>query len=149
MRGATAWRRFHEVRGTISTHTPHAGRDLDHLDRFGCAGISTHTPHAGRDYEPLNENADDYISTHTPHAGRDFVRSFRTPTSVLFQLTRPMRGATIGTADYVANYVPFQLTRPMRGATLTVTDGKILRSFQLTRPMRGATDALQREPPSA
>ena len=43
-------------------------------DPSGQLGISTHTPHAGRD---LGEDVLDLlaiISTHTPHAGRDAQR---------------------------------------------------------------------------
>ena len=77
----------------ISTHTPHAGRDIMKKKRIGGFGISTHTPHAGRDKlliyhyqetQHFNSHAPcgarrhkaeaDFItaiSTHTPHAGRD------------------------------------------------------------------------------
>ena len=35
--------------------------------------ISTHTPHAGRDMHPKAYHISCMISTHTPHAGRDGV----------------------------------------------------------------------------
>ena len=81
---------------TISTHTPHAGRDDGvPYSSLNSAAISTHTPHAGRDKSGTVEIAGDTgflltrpmrdvtqdvlgvsshfgISTHTPHAGRDF-----------------------------------------------------------------------------
>ena len=81
-----------------------------------------------------------------------------------FQLTRPMRGATVKCLDSRFAAEVFQLTRPMRGATLILKtlrlSGKtisthtphagrnkfacvlyfsFIRPFQLTRPMRGAT----------
>ncbi len=50
MRGATATPLFHFCPHSISTHTPHAGRDSDADSDFKyIIGISTHTPHAGRD----------------------------------------------------------------------------------------------------
>ena len=55
----------------ISTHTPHAGRDLSLLCIPIPPQISTHTPHAGRDDFASSEGANNTISTHTPHAGRD------------------------------------------------------------------------------
>ena len=124
----------------ISTHTPHAGRDLLRLHRSFILTISTHTPHAGRDLPFLSISellvsflltrpmrgatgplppvkAAAAISTHTPHAGRDVFSPFFAPCVLLFLLTRPMRGATqqIG---MVRNDRRFLLTRPMRGATL-------------------------------
>ena len=81
----------------ISTHTPHARRDLSHFAPYqkrqiflltrlmrgvtegqevscGIPDISTHTPHARRD-EPfiVQVNHSGAISTHTPHARRDEI----------------------------------------------------------------------------
>ena len=79
----------------ISTHTPHARRDMlfslsgMRVARFQLtrlmrgvtnsttvensrAAISTHTPHARRDLNPQrDEICPNFISTHTPHARRD------------------------------------------------------------------------------
>ena len=56
--------------------------------------ISTHTPHAGRDMVMEDAFKSELISTHTPHAGRDFTTGFRKWTIKIFLLTRPMRGVT-------------------------------------------------------
>ena len=80
----------------ISTHTPHAGRDAVYALWYSFSSISTHTPHAGRDASA--RVLSDYelsISTHTPHAGRDTRRHSTRRNTTSFQLTRPMRGATI------------------------------------------------------
>ena len=55
----------------VSTHTPHAGRDLFSklFTILGC--VSTHTPHAGRDGVYTICSWLQTVSTHTPHAGRD------------------------------------------------------------------------------
>mgnify|MGYP004572281903 CR=1 FL=1 len=101
----------------ISTHTPHAGRDV----LSGITGknlwISTHTPHAGRDPQILlffppfanfyshapcgarqfsssSPQTSRNISTHTPHAGRDGQDRRAGSGLWRFLLTRPMRGAT-------------------------------------------------------
>ena len=63
-------------------------------DRIVHNEISTHTPHAGRDVIAYNLKSQNKISTHTPHAGRDIkIRVLLNP--VQFLLTRPMRGVTI------------------------------------------------------
>ncbi len=102
---------------SISTHTPHAGRDAGNApgsDNFH--EISTHTPHAGRDKIFCYPQGYQGISTHTPHAGRDTASWTCCPCALTFQLTRPMRGAT-GRPRHQAAPAGFQLTRPMRGAT--------------------------------
>ena len=52
MRGATEHTRIRKQTKTISTHTPHAGRDEDIVVWSKGRYISTHTPHAGRDDRP-------------------------------------------------------------------------------------------------
>ena len=104
------------------------------------------------------------ISIHAPHAGRDRLRRLPLTHEILFQSTRPMRGAT--TAEHrpstsqsyfnprapcgarrfrLANAIKhllFQSTRPMRGATpMQQPMAQPVQQFQSTRPMRGATFA--------
>ena len=77
------------------------------------------------------------ISTHAPHARRDITLG-RTFPAHRFQLTRLMRGATIGKYEWeLAGQ--FQLTRLMRGATGQFAIAADNFAFQLTRLMRGAT----------
>ena len=57
---------------TVSTHTPHAGRDATTAAMTPATIVSTHTPHAGRDVESECPRPVNAVSTHTPHAGRDF-----------------------------------------------------------------------------
>ena len=101
----------------ISTHTPHARRDmsvhtmpviyirflLTRLMRgvtinsfffISIDNISTHTPHARRDTGKISLIASPIvISTHTPHARRDYL-TFSVFGSLQFLLTRLMRGVT-------------------------------------------------------
>ena len=49
MRGATKQMFGASSHLSISTHTPHAGRDYSPQPKYRSLGISTHTPHAGRD----------------------------------------------------------------------------------------------------
>ena len=80
----------------ISTHTPHARRDLIVLQcQTDIHPISTHTPHARRDHSFFHNNYSFFISTHTPHARRDLKKIQRRHILGLFQLTRLMRGVTI------------------------------------------------------
>ena len=71
MRGVTVPGPIVGANQTISTHTPHAGRDKTAGAGSDNYTISTHTPHAGRDPTLGAINKADPISTHTPHAGRD------------------------------------------------------------------------------
>ena len=132
----------------ISTHTPHAGRDIAPADKD--SGISTHTPHAGRDERKFE---DDQISTHTPHAGRDHDKSLiaglryfysHAPCGARhesvfdrdvwsFLLTRPMRGATSDHAHHTIHRPEHFYSHAPCGARLSAISPK----FLLTRPMRG------------
>ena len=80
MRGATHERSDPPAGAAISTHTPHAGRDVFESLKMIRRPISTHTPHAGRDAQQLNRILEVTISTHTPHAGRDDA-TFLVPSS--------------------------------------------------------------------
>ena len=59
------------------------------------------------------------VSIHAPHAGRDLCYQCHNVSPLVFQSTRPMRGATIYRRIQEAAE-QFQSTRPMRGATVTV-----------------------------
>ena len=71
MRGVTYYLHPLFILVVISTHTPHAGRDLSTFSNIRGFDISTHTPHAGRDIFSHISRSREIISTHTPHAGRD------------------------------------------------------------------------------
>ena len=62
-------------------------------------------------------NAFPVISIHAPHAGRDAGPLEKGRQIMLFQSTRPMRGAT-GRVEAARAEGIFQSTRPMRGATI-------------------------------
>ena len=44
------------------------------LNVSGLTTVSTHTPHAGRDSATVYVSNAYHVSTHTPHAGRDNIR---------------------------------------------------------------------------
>ena len=72
-------------------------------------------PCGARPAQPGKERADRHISTHAPLAGRDFIGNLPNQ-KLVFQPTRPLRGATRGTAGR-GDLAGFQPTRPLRGAT--------------------------------
>ena len=116
MRGVTLIRHHQMYLFAISTHTPHARRDIKKIPLPAPTGISTHTPHARRD-NPINTHVigdakflltrlmrgvtciirqtmgTATISTHTPHARRD-MNFGNVSRNDIFLLTRLMRGVT-------------------------------------------------------
>ena len=83
--------------------------------------ISTHTPHARRDADMLEKVLSAVISTHTPHARRDPVPEKLVKSVTAFLLTRLMRGVTILSLS-VLQLIAFLLTRLMRGVTIKLLD---------------------------
>ena len=101
------------------------------------------------------------LSFAAPLAGRDFGYLQSSNLSILFQSTRPLRGATahgqvckkhiiisihapLAGRDrnaFSPDTAPsqFQSTRPLRGATLSAARPALAETFQSTRPLRGAT----------
>ena len=125
----------------ISTHAPLAGRDLFHSRCFqmlpdfnprapcgarrrltpyrSCiAMISTHAPLAGRDYKSAFQTYNrTCISTHAPLAGRDLLLLSNPRRILLFQPTRPLRGATVGQGG-ILSLSPYFNPRAPCGARL-------------------------------
>ena len=100
--------------------------------------ISTHAPHAGSDLRHWHHHRHRRISTHAPHAGSDSIPWTTKQSSMRFQPTLPMRGATMIEVSCIFQYV-FQPTLPMRGATCNKRVHPWTCRFQPTLPMRGAT----------
>ena len=126
------------------------------------ADISIHAPRAGRDHKLTCPSNDKLISIHAPRAGRDFVSMIKIQLLMVFQSTRPVRGATTIIPNqsafiHISIHAPragrdcsrwllvsisylFQSTRPVRGATNHFPGCRVCCSvFQSTRPVRGAT----------
>ena len=78
------------------------------------------------------------ISTHAPLAGRDRVALHAVGEALVFQPTRPLRGATLIRLTAAPQNL-FQPTRPLRGATQSLGATGNPAAFQPTRPLRGAT----------
>ena len=101
----------------ISIHAPRAGRDIpqtmagmspaifqstrpvrgatgERSHEPGQGHISIHAPRAGRDHLEGNRPEGWTISIHAPRAGRDKLTGLVQGSNIIFQSTRPVRGAT-------------------------------------------------------
>ena len=81
---------------SISTHTPHAGRNaIGGTVAKNIHNFNSHAPYGAQRMLIYFYIIPDRISTHTPHAGRNlnYIRYWQANGE--FQLTRPMRGATL------------------------------------------------------
>ena len=131
--------------------------------------ISIHAPHTGRDLPTASIPARPqlHFNPRAPYGARPDAQSCIVQEE-RFQSTRPIRGATVGSANVRSHIYLFQSTRPIRGATScykphkecpsvisihaphTGRDeigqwaGRYNMRFQSTRPIRGATLPLLR-----
>ena len=161
MRGATSVCVHVRLRQAISIHAPHAGRDLVLDGGVIHLVISIHAPHAGRDdaTEPSNGNSD-HFNPRAPCGARHSTTG-GSESDVLFQSTRPMRGATSrahrrGRQQRISIHAPhagrdalrssgsrhrpdFNPRAPCGARLVTDICKRNGIKFQSTRPMRGAT----------
>ena len=95
MRGVTNFFTWFSDEKTISTHTPHARRDLSYIVTFlTCFPFQLTRLMRGVTMDVEEIAANPAISTHTPHARRDRRRGTEIRNMTVFQLTRLMRGVT-------------------------------------------------------
>ena len=111
MRGVTALLSLKLWQLPISTHTPHARRDILRIIFPVGVMISTHTPHARRDNGWSGSGKTPDISTHTPHARRDGRFADIVAPAEKFLLTRLMRGVTTAygraaSEDIISTHTP-------------------------------------------
>ena len=162
MRGVTYTIPFLTANKSISTHTPHARRDIHEQSKkltgisfqltrlmrgvtsllsssSVCLRISTHTPHARRDTVlPVTRVTGTDISTHTPHARRDLVEMKRQD-DIKISTHTPHARRDFPNLGITETFYKFQLTRLMRGVTANSCIACLPPLFQLTRLMRGVT----------
>ncbi len=103
---------------SISTHTPHAGRNFICMPFFAVTVyFNSHAPCGAQQLAVyISCRRFCIISTHTPHAGRNADSNILTSLEVDFNSHAPC-GAQPGFRAGKDLYIKFQLTRPMRGAT--------------------------------
>ena len=100
----------------VSIHAPHAGRDIASRMVYEDYIVSIHAPHAGRDLRLKKSGTHYAVSIHAPHAGRDLFLHSDSHRIVSFNPRAPCgaRPPVYGAQDEL---IMFQSTRPMRGAT--------------------------------
>ena len=158
LRRRKRWRRL-----LVSIHAPRAGRDGSEPPVTSTLIVSIHAPRAGRDAFPELEQNTGVVSIHAPRAGRDNIDCSKYYAQVLFQSTRPARGATWYSRRASTTSCSFNPRAPrgarLRGRALLHERGRFnpraprgarhpgdrdlfcLSVFQSTRPARGATSA--------
>ena len=124
VRGATVLRRLYGSPIKISIHAPRAGRDLTATESLD--GQTNFNPRAPCGARPVP------------------CMVFFVP--LIFQSTRPVRGATETVNRNRELQGKFQSTRPVRGATVISILLESMLLFQSTRPVRGATQYFCRLP---
>ena len=107
-------------------------------NRPGIGRISTHTPLARRDPRISARLPISRISTHTPLARRDQRAFSQGRVQVHFYSHASCEARHCGSGGKITTLL-FLLTRLLRGATKTQTQKNNLEQFLLTRLLRGAT----------
>ena len=139
MRGATEDRSQYQYHNEFQSTRPMRGATEDVLLEIRPVFISIHAPHAGRDlYGIFPQEGHSDFNPRAP-CGARLVLAIAMADMMIFQSTRPMRGATGETVSQQGGK-RFQSTRPMRGATVIGMPPQFTDRFQSTRPMRGATN---------
>ena len=95
--------------------------------------------YTGRDATKEATGIKHEISIHAPHTGRDQTPHMDGKPSVVFQSTRPIRGATLDDLlPIVSSFISIHAPHTGRDRTER-GEGDGYRAFQSTRPIRGAT----------
>ena len=119
LRGATGYTADETAEAYISTHAPLAGRDVCAFTCVFCMAISTHAPLAGRDNNRRKNIHEILISTHAPLAGRDRLAPALGQIRNNISTHAPLAGRDALTWIVLISSIVFQPTRPLRGATLS------------------------------
>ena len=121
----------------VSIHAPRAGRDCDAVAHVAADLVSIHAPRAGRDGQLEIVLVDaPCVSIHAPRAGRDSRALRAPPPSGRFNPRAPC-GARLISQFFEGVGVMFQSTRPVRGATLLVQALHDLKLVSIHAPRAG------------
>ena len=116
------------------------GTTFDFMQKLVSEKISTHAPHARRDMALGMSIETRLISTHAPLARRDMDAAAKTVQGGTFLLTHLLRGAT-DVAVEAANHLAISTHTPLaRRDSMLVLPYCQLSAFLLTRLLRGATE---------
>ena len=136
LRGATSSSISSSSHFVFQLTRPLRGATRAGIHAAGIKSISTHTPLAGRDARvQCSQREDEDFNSHAPCGARrkDIRRSSR---GNIFQLTRPLRGAT-RRASTLNRCSGFQLTRPLRGATAEHIQHPLFARISTHTPLAG------------
>ena len=153
------WQKFNIFQSTrpIRGATPHGGGMCRLLANF-----NPRAPYGARQLVRVMPTFAPQISIHAPHTGRDGGTHYQLCLNLLFQSTRPIRGATVFPSLVVKDFIYFNPRAPYgarlcfrsyvhrfrdisihaphtgRDSASSLASGALDR-FQSTRPIRGAT----------
>ena len=131
----------------VSIHAPRAGRDGRVLDKKLLQAMFQSTrPVRGATRPVLLLDVPVLVSIHAPRAGRDSFAHVGSGSPRCFNPRAPC-GARQFVKNKIHNIVLFQSTRPVRGATTFIVYPESAPEFQSTRPVRGATAVQCNIPP--
>ena len=106
---------------TFQSTRPTRGATRQKIIKRAVTDISIHAPHAGRDRSGTRSREGQDISIHAPHAGRDYPGGPVASPAANFNPRAP-RGARLYLFNGIPSELVFQSTRPTRGATLVILD---------------------------
>ena len=139
VRGATTSAGSSPGVSSISIHAPRAGRDASDLEGQHYVLISIHAPRAGRDWGLTKTASCGWnFNPRAPCGARPAARHIASP-PVIFQSTRPVRGATPQTMAGMSPAI-FQSTRPVRGATAVTQEIASVTKISIHAPRAGRDD---------
>ena len=123
----------------ISIHAPYTGSDATATGFYYKKAISIHAPYTGSDFLPEAFFITSFISIHAPYTGSDPSLYSTSTSSVGFQSTLPIQGATCNRRHdlrYPQDFNPRSLYRERHFHSFNVTLSML---FQSTLPIQGAT----------
>ena len=106
--------------GRFQSTRPMRGATIRKAYNLPIIDVSIHAPHAGRDVVLLKYDCIRQVSIHAPHAGRDLISTCPAASPASFNPRAPC-GARPSACVIVVSLMVFQSTRPMRGATTVRT----------------------------
>ena len=99
--------------------------------------VSIHAPREGRDANFKVGSRSSRVSIHAPREGRDSPFLMLSLFSVMFQSTRPAKGATNHPHDHDMAEMMFQSTRPAKGATHSLMLTTMTKTVSIHAPREG------------
>ena len=103
----------------FNPRAPYGARPATQGTARECADFNPRAPYGARPATPRAEPEDAGISIHAPHTGRDPSPASELLQRLLFQSTRPIRGATLEVLPYLVHDWNFNPRAPYGARLLT------------------------------